>query len=195
MPEFANAFNRAGIPFRVVNGLLGLDATPAISLADEVTHERPEAVRAWREIEEWVRAAAVRRTLAAQSLRLSWQYLQRHARYVQRLHHDPGADRAACEVLEMCDLARLLEDVTAAGCQSRSAPRCSRCSRSAATRHPTRSRASQPMSRWSGRAEWPPPRKSWCASSISTRCPITIMARPAARTSSCRPALSSGIRC
>ncbi len=44
VPEFANAFNRAGIPFRVVNGLLGLDYTPAISLTNEVTHERPEAV-------------------------------------------------------------------------------------------------------------------------------------------------------
>jgi L-arabinose isomerase len=63
VPEFANAFNRAGIPFRVVNGLLGLDETPEISLTDEVTNERPEAVRAWREIEAWVRAASVLRTL------------------------------------------------------------------------------------------------------------------------------------
>jgi len=58
IPEFANVFNRAGIPFRVVNGLLGLDATPEISLSDEVTHERPEAVRAWHEIEGWARAAS-----------------------------------------------------------------------------------------------------------------------------------------
>jgi len=49
VPEFANTLNRAGLPFRVVNGLLGLDATPAISLADEVTHQRPEAIRAWRD--------------------------------------------------------------------------------------------------------------------------------------------------
>jgi L-arabinose isomerase len=63
VPEFANAFNRAGIPFRVVNGLLGLAATPEVSLSDEVTHERPEAVRAWQEIEGWARAASVLRTL------------------------------------------------------------------------------------------------------------------------------------
>ena len=63
VPEFANAFNRAGIAFRVVNGLLGLDYTPAVSLANETTHERKEAVRAWREIQEWIRAASVPRTL------------------------------------------------------------------------------------------------------------------------------------
>ncbi|HEX5692009.1 MAG TPA: hypothetical protein VFX76_18470, partial [Roseiflexaceae bacterium] len=62
-PELANTFNRAGLPFRVVNGLLGLEATPEISLADEVTDGRPEAIRAWREIEGWARAAGVKRTL------------------------------------------------------------------------------------------------------------------------------------
>lgn len=63
VPEISNAFNRAKIPFRVVNGLLGLDETPEISLADEKTSGRKEAVRAWKEIEEWIRAAAVPRTL------------------------------------------------------------------------------------------------------------------------------------
>src|SRR4051794_19350081 len=63
VPEFANTFNRAGIPFRVVNGLLGLESTPAISLTDEVTHAHPEAAQAWHEIEDWARAAAVRSTL------------------------------------------------------------------------------------------------------------------------------------
>ena len=37
VPELFNAFQRAGIPFRVVNGLLGLDHTPQISLPDENT--------------------------------------------------------------------------------------------------------------------------------------------------------------
>lgn len=63
VPEISNAFNRAKIPFRVVNGLLGLDETPEISLADEKTSGRKEAVRAWKEIEEWIRAAAVPHTL------------------------------------------------------------------------------------------------------------------------------------
>ena len=112
VPEFANAFNRAGIPFRVVNGLLGLDYTPAVSLTDEVTHERPEAKRAWKEIEEWIRAASVVRTL-------------KHARFgflgntysgMLDMYSDFTMVQAQTglhvEVLEMCDLDRLLKTVT-----------------------------------------------------------------------------------
>jgi L-arabinose isomerase len=114
VPEFANALSRAGIPFRVVSGLLGLDATPAISLADEVTHRRAEAIRAWREIAGWARAAAVRRTL-------------RHARFgflgntysgMLDMYSDFTQAQAQTgmhvEVLEMSDLARLFKEVTAA---------------------------------------------------------------------------------
>lgn len=63
IPEISNAFNRAKIPFRVVNGLLGLDFTPAFAKADECTSERPEAIKAWKEIEEWCMAAMVKRNL------------------------------------------------------------------------------------------------------------------------------------
>ncbi|MBB6730894.1 L-fucose/L-arabinose isomerase family protein [Cohnella zeiphila] len=112
VPEFANAFNRAGIPFRVVNGLLGLEETPAISLADEVTHEREEAKRAWTEIREWALAASVPRTL-------------RHSRFgflgntysgMLDMYSDFTMIQAQTglhvEVLEMCDLDRLLREVT-----------------------------------------------------------------------------------
>lgn len=112
VPEFSNAIVRAGLPFRVVNGLLGLDATPAISLADEVTCARPEAIRAWREIEGWVRAAGVKRTL-------------QHARFgflgntysgMLDLYSDFAMIQAQTglhvEVLEMSDLSRLLKDVS-----------------------------------------------------------------------------------
>ena len=111
VPEFANALARAGIPFRVVSGLLGLDETPAISLADEATSGRPEAIRAWREIEGWARAASVRRTL-------------QHARFgflgntysgMLDMYSDFTMVQAQTglhvEVLEMSDLARLLKDV------------------------------------------------------------------------------------
>lgn len=64
VPELANAFHRAGIKYRVVNGLLGLDYTPEISMADENTADRPEAKRAWKQIEEWVLAAGVKSGLA-----------------------------------------------------------------------------------------------------------------------------------
>ncbi|ANY67470.1 arabinose isomerase [Paenibacillus sp. BIHB 4019] len=112
VPEFANAFNRAGIPFKVVNGLLGLDYTPDISLTNEGTSGRKEAVRAWREIEEWVRAAGVPRTL-------------RHSRFgflgntysgMLDMYSDFTMIQAQTglhiEVLEMCDLDRILRSVT-----------------------------------------------------------------------------------
>jgi L-arabinose isomerase len=114
VPEFANTLNRAGIPFRVVNGLLGLDETPAISLADEVTHQRPEAARAWREIAGWAQAAAVKRTL-------------QHARFgflgntysgMLDMYSDFTMVQAQTglhvEVLEMSDLTRLFKEVTPA---------------------------------------------------------------------------------
>ncbi|MGV3616437.1 MAG: arabinose isomerase [Fimbriimonas sp.] len=111
VPEFANALNRAGMPFRVVNGLLGLDQTPEISLTNEVTRDRPEAIRAWRQIEEWVRAAGVPRTL-------------RHARFgflgntykgMLDMYSDLTMIQAQTglhmELLEMCNLDAFLQDV------------------------------------------------------------------------------------
>lgn len=112
VPEFANVFDRAGIPFRVVNGLLGLHETPAISLTDEVTHERPEAVRAWREIEQWVRAASVRRTLRQSR----FGFLGNTYSGMLDMYSDFTMIQAQTglhlEVLEISDLARLVDDVT-----------------------------------------------------------------------------------
>ncbi|WP_337103753.1 L-fucose/L-arabinose isomerase family protein [Paenibacillus sp. YIM B09110] len=112
VPEFANAFNRAAIPFRVVNGLLGLDYTPAISLTNEITAERKEALRAWREIEEWVRAAAVPRNL--QHSRFG--FLGNTYSGMLDMYSDFTMIAAQTglhvEVLEMCDLDRHLRQVT-----------------------------------------------------------------------------------
>jgi L-arabinose isomerase len=112
VPEFANAFNRAGITFHVVNGLLGLNATPEISLTDEVTHERPEALKAWREIEGWARAATVRRTL--QHSRFG--FLGNTYSGMLDMYSDFTLIQAQSglhvEVLEMSDLARTLKEVT-----------------------------------------------------------------------------------
>ncbi|WP_248925903.1 L-fucose/L-arabinose isomerase family protein [Paenibacillus hamazuiensis] len=112
VPEISNAFNRSGIDFKVINGLLGLDYTPAISLTNEITHERKEAVRAWKQIEEWICAAAVVRTL-------------RHSRFgflgntysgMLDMYSDFTMIQAQTglhvEVLEMCDLDRQLREVT-----------------------------------------------------------------------------------
>jgi L-arabinose isomerase len=114
VPEYANTLNRAGVPFRVVNGLLGLDETPAISLTDEATKERPEAVRAWREIEGWARAAAVKRTL--QYARFG--FLGNTYSGMLDMYSDFTMVQAQTglhvEVLEMSDLMRCFKEVSAA---------------------------------------------------------------------------------
>lgn len=113
VPEFANAFNRAGIPFRVVNGLLGLTETPAVSLTNETTHEREEAIRAWREIRCWAQAAAVPRTLRYSR----FGFLGNTYSGMLDMYSDFTMIQAQTglhvEVLEMCDLDRQLRSVTA----------------------------------------------------------------------------------
>jgi L-arabinose isomerase len=114
VPEYSNAFNRAGIPFRVISGLLGLDRTPAISLTDEVSAHRPEAARAWQQILEYVQAAAVKRTL--QHSRFG--YLGNNYSGMLDLYSDLTMIQAQTglhvQILEMCDLDEQLQQVTAA---------------------------------------------------------------------------------
>jgi L-arabinose isomerase len=121
VPEFANVFNRAGIPFRVVNGLLGLDATPEISLSDEVTHARPEAVRAWQEIEGWARAASVLRTLRQSR----FGFLGNTYGGMLDLYSDFSMVQAQTglhvEILEMGDLERLVRAVSVRDVQAKRA--------------------------------------------------------------------------
>lgn len=57
IPEISNTFNRSGIDFHVVNGLLGLPYTPDISVTNENTAETEEAHKAWNDIKEWINAA------------------------------------------------------------------------------------------------------------------------------------------
>lgn len=113
VPEFANAFARAGVPFRVVNGLLGLSHTPSVSLTDEVTCERPEARRAWQEIREWVQAASVKRTLRESR----FGFLGNTYSGMLDLYSDFTMVQAQTgvhiEVLELSELIRLLNEVTA----------------------------------------------------------------------------------
>jgi len=114
VPEFSNALNRAGLPFRLVNGLLGLEQTPEISLADEVTHQRPEAIRAWRDIEAWVRAAGVKRTLRQSR----FGFLGNTYSGMLDMYSDFAMIQAQTgvhvELLEMSDLQQLLPTVTEA---------------------------------------------------------------------------------
>ncbi len=112
VPEFTNAFNRAGIKHRIVNGLLGLSETPDISVADENTANRKEAIRAWKEISEWARAATVKRTL--QHSRFG--FLGNNYSGMLDMYSDFTMAQSQMgihiELLEMCDLDRSLKSVT-----------------------------------------------------------------------------------
>jgi L-arabinose isomerase len=112
VPELSNAFNRAHIPFKVINGLLGLTETPAISVADEVTAHRPEAQRAWGEIAQWAQAATVKRTL--QHARFG--FLGSNYSGMLDMYSDFTMLQAELgihvELLEMCDLDRNFAKVT-----------------------------------------------------------------------------------
>ncbi len=112
VPEIANAFHRAGIVFRQVSGLLGLDSTPEGSAADENTAGRPEAVRAWRKIREWVEAAGVKAALR----HCRFGFLGNNYSGMLDLYSDftmiQAQTGAHVELLEMCDLNRMLETVT-----------------------------------------------------------------------------------
>ena len=112
VPEAANAFERAGIQLHVVNGLLGLSETPAVSLADECTANLPQAKHAWREIEQWVKAAGVKRML--QNARFG--FLGNSYSGMLDMYSDFTMLQSQLglhvEILEMCDLARCLKKVT-----------------------------------------------------------------------------------
>lgn len=112
VPEISNAFNRAGIKYRVINGLLGLDYTPEISLTDENTANRPEAIQAWKKIEEWVLAASVKSGLSG----ARFGFLGNTYSGMLDMYSDftmfQGQTGAHLEVLEMCDLNRAMETVT-----------------------------------------------------------------------------------
>ena len=112
VPELANAFERAGISCRIINGLLGLEETPQISVTDECTAERPEAKAAWKKIGEWVQAANVKAAL--QYCRFG--FLGNNYSGMLDLYSDFTMLQAQTgihvEILEMCDLNRMLETVT-----------------------------------------------------------------------------------
>jgi len=113
-PELSNALHRAGIPFHIVNGLLGLADTPEISAADENTGDRPEAIRAWQEIEAWCQAASVTATLR----RSRFGFLGNTYSGMLDMYSDFTMLQAQTglhvQVLEMCDLNECLEQVSEA---------------------------------------------------------------------------------
>ena len=63
VPEIACAFERCGITFHTVTGLLGLERQTPDAIADEVTANHPAAVQAWKQVGQWLAAAGAMRTL------------------------------------------------------------------------------------------------------------------------------------
>ncbi len=112
IPEISNAFNRIGIDFHVVNGLLGLDKTPEISLTNEVTNNHPDAIAAWKEIEEWIRATSVKRTLQYGRMGFLGHTYPGMLDMYSDFTMITGQTGMHIEILEMCDLNRLFENVT-----------------------------------------------------------------------------------
>ncbi len=112
VPEMSNAFQRSGIPLTIVNGLLGLSETPQGALAQENTALRPEAVRAWKEIEEWAMAAGAVRALKSSRFGFLGGYYSGMLDMYADLTMIQARFGVSVELLEMCDLDRLLKMVT-----------------------------------------------------------------------------------
>lgn len=112
VPELTNAFHRSNIDYKVINGLLGLDETPEISLTDEVTAHMEEAIKATNEINDWVLAASVKRTLAHSR----FGFLGNNYSGMLDMYSDFTMVQAQTgmhiELLEMCDLDHHKEEVT-----------------------------------------------------------------------------------
>ena len=119
VPEIACAFERCGISFSTVTGLLGLRAQTPGALADEITHAHPAAWAAWGEVERWLAASRVKRTLERSRIGfLGHTYpgmLDMYSDFTQQT----GQFGVHIEVLEMDDLEARVNSVTQAQVQAK----------------------------------------------------------------------------
>jgi len=104
VPEISCAFARSRIDFHVVTGVLGVER----GKFGEAKPDHPDAVRAWQEISDWVRAASV----VAQLKRSRLGFLGHTYPGMLDMYSDFTQHTAQLgthiEVLEMCDLAQRL---------------------------------------------------------------------------------------
>lgn len=112
IPEASNAFERANIPCRIVNGLLGLDHRTGDSVANDKTDDCREAIRAWNEIGEWCRAAEVVRTLKSSTFGFLGNYYSGMLDMYSDLTQIQAQTGINMTILEMCDLEKALRTVT-----------------------------------------------------------------------------------
>ena len=114
VPEITFALNRAGIPVRVINGLLGMERNTEGAVADENTADLPEAILAWKEIEEYIRAAGVKRMLRE----ARFGFLGGNYTGMLDMYNDFAQYATTfglqVEICEMCELADRVDKVTEA---------------------------------------------------------------------------------
>lgn len=112
VPEIACAFERCGIDFQTVTGLLGLTEQTPGAVADEVTAKYPQAISAWSEIEQWIAAVNVRHALRHSRIGfLGHTYPGMLDMYSDFTQHT-GQLGVHIEVLEMDDIESLVDAVT-----------------------------------------------------------------------------------
>ncbi len=114
VPEICNMLLRCNVEHTVINGLLGMRETPACSLTDENTANRPEAIAAWKEIGEWVRAADAAEKLKGCKFGFLGNYYNGMADMYSDLTLLSNAFGVEMRILEMCDVKRELDRVTPA---------------------------------------------------------------------------------
>ncbi|MEZ0325351.1 MAG: hypothetical protein ACAH95_05550 [Fimbriimonas sp.] len=151
VPEISCAFERCGIEFSTVTGLLGLPTQTVGTVANEVTHEHPAAIRAWRETEAWVRAGSASRVIERSRLGfLGHTYpgmLDMYSDFTQIT----GAFGAHIELVEMEDLEARVASVTEAERDAKEEEVHSMFELAAADSHDPIARAPS-RSRWTGHA-------------------------------------------
>lgn len=114
VPEIACAFERCGIDFHTVSGLLGLTEQTPGAVANEITAAHPAAIAAWEDIRQWLAATTVQKTLTRSRIGfLGHTYPGMLDMYSDFTQHT-GQLGTHIEVLEMDDLEARVEAATAA---------------------------------------------------------------------------------
>lgn len=112
VPEICNALMRCNIGYTVINGLLGQEKTPSCSVADECGADREEAVAAWKEIMEWLRAADAITQLNGCRFGFLGNYYDGMLDMYSDLTLLSNAFNIDVKILEMCDVKQNLDLVT-----------------------------------------------------------------------------------
>jgi len=112
VPEIACAFERCGVDFHTVTGLLGLDVQTPGAVADEITAEHPAAVAAWREVEGWIAASQVKKSLSRARIGVLGHTYPGMLDMYSDLTQITGQFGIHVELLEMDDLAARVDSAS-----------------------------------------------------------------------------------